>query len=32
MQEIKPARKLISCEQCGRIQVWLAEEEEQVGF
>lgn len=32
MQEIKQARKLISCEQCGRIQVWLAEEEEQVGF
>jgi hypothetical protein len=32
MQEIKQARKLIPCEQCGRIQVWLAEEEEQVGF
>jgi predicted nucleic acid-binding Zn-ribbon protein len=32
LQEIKQARKLISCEQCGRIQVWLAEEEEQVGF
>lgn len=32
LQEIKQARKLIPCEQCGRIQVWLAEEEEQVGF
>jgi len=32
LQEIKQAKKLISCEQCGRIQVWLAEEEEQVGF
>lgn len=32
LQEIKQARKLIPCEQCGRIQVWLAEEEEQIGF
>jgi len=32
LQEIKQSRKMISCEQCGRIQVWLPEEEESIGF
>ena len=31
-QEIKQGKKLIPCEQCGRIQVWKVEEDEQVGF
>lgn len=32
LQEIKQGRRMVPCEQCGRIQVWLEEEEEQVGF
>ncbi|NNE43145.1 MAG: hypothetical protein HKN12_02970 [Gemmatimonadetes bacterium] len=31
-QEIKQGKKLITCEQCGRIQLWKPEEDEQVGF
>jgi predicted nucleic acid-binding Zn-ribbon protein len=31
MQEIKQSRRMMSCEQCGRIQVWR-EEEERIGF
>lgn len=32
LQEIKQGRQLIACEQCGRIQAWREEQEEQVGF
>jgi predicted nucleic acid-binding Zn-ribbon protein len=32
LQEIKQAAKMLQCEQCGRIQVWVPQEEEQVGF
>lgn len=32
LQEIKQSKKMIACEQCGRIQVWVADEEESVGF
>ena len=31
MQEIKQSRRMLTCEQCGRIQVWR-EEEERIGF
>jgi len=31
MQEIKQSRRMLVCEQCGRIQVWR-EEEERIGF
>lgn len=32
LQEIKKATKMMTCEQCGRIQIWREEEEETVGF
>jgi predicted nucleic acid-binding Zn-ribbon protein len=32
LQEIKRGPKMLSCEQCGRIQVWREEEEEKIGF
>jgi predicted nucleic acid-binding Zn-ribbon protein len=32
LQEIKQSRKMLSCEQCGRIQVWREEEAEKIGF
>ena len=32
IQEIKGGRKMLPCEQCGRIQVWREEEQEQIGF
>lgn len=32
LQEIKKARRMMTCEQCGRIQVWREEEEEKIGF
>jgi predicted nucleic acid-binding Zn-ribbon protein len=32
MQEIRQGAKMIPCEQCGRIQVWTLQEEEQIGF
>jgi predicted nucleic acid-binding Zn-ribbon protein len=32
LQEIKKSDRLIPCEQCGRIQVWREQEEEQIGF
>jgi predicted nucleic acid-binding Zn-ribbon protein len=32
LQEIKQGKKLITCEQCGRIQVWSPQEEERIGF
>jgi predicted nucleic acid-binding Zn-ribbon protein len=32
LQEIKMGRRMVTCEQCGRIQVWREEEEEKVGF
>jgi len=32
LQEIKQSRKMLACEQCGRIQVWREEEEEKIGF
>lgn len=32
LQEIKQSKRQITCEQCGRIQVWSPQEEEQVGF
>ncbi|MGQ0721945.1 MAG: zinc ribbon domain-containing protein [Candidatus Eiseniibacteriota bacterium] len=32
LQEIKQGAKMLLCEQCGRIQVWVPQEEEQVGF
>ncbi|MEZ5066159.1 MAG: C4-type zinc ribbon domain-containing protein [bacterium] len=32
LQEIKKNSRLIPCEQCGRIQVWREQEEEQIGF
>ena len=31
LQEIKQGRRMMTCEQCGRIQVWR-EEEERIGF
>jgi predicted nucleic acid-binding Zn-ribbon protein len=32
LQEIKKARRMMTCEQCGRIQIWREEEEEKIGF
>ena len=32
LQEIKLNPRMSTCEQCGRIQVWREQEEEQVGF
>ena len=32
LQEIRRGRKMLPCEQCGRIQVWREEEQEKVGF
>jgi hypothetical protein len=32
LQEIKQSRRLTTCEQCGRIQVWREEEAERIGF
>jgi len=32
LQEIRQGRKMTACEQCGRIQVWVEEEQEKVGF
>jgi uncharacterized protein len=32
LQEIKKAKRMMTCEQCGRIQVWREEEEEKIGF
>jgi len=32
LQEIKKARRMMTCEQCGRIQVWREDEEEKIGF
>jgi predicted nucleic acid-binding Zn-ribbon protein len=32
LQEIRQSRKMKVCEQCGRIQVWVEQEQEQVGF
>lgn len=31
-QEIKKSKRMLTCEQCGRIQVWREEEEEKIGF
>ncbi len=32
MQEIKLSRRMATCEQCGRIQVWREQEEDSIGF
>ncbi len=32
LQEIKKSKRMMTCEQCGRIQVWREEEEEKIGF
>ncbi|GJM45051.1 MAG: hypothetical protein DHS20C21_18930 [Gemmatimonadota bacterium] len=32
LQEIKQAKRMMTCEQCGRIQVWREDEEETIGF
>ncbi len=32
LQEIKQGRRMNTCEQCGRIQVWREQEEERIGF
>jgi len=32
LQEIKGSKRMLTCEQCGRIQVWREEEEEKIGF
>jgi predicted nucleic acid-binding Zn-ribbon protein len=32
LQEIRQGRRMVSCEQCGRIQIWREQEQEKVGF